>query len=266
MGITNHLMAVDKGFAKIAAVPELKSKSIVIGESDPEGCAACPGPQNAYRNGTMYSSYTAASFSRIWQLAERHGVNLEGALTWAFTFEDQPWFAGYRQLASNGVDLPVMNMFRLFARLDRQSISATSSAQVGLDDIMGKGVRGAADVGVLATRGPDGKLAVLAWHYHDDDVAGPPADVTLSLKGLGAGALRKVNQWRIDQANGNAFAAWQAMGAPQSPDQKQALALEAASRMQPAEIAPLAVRDGQAELRFRLPRQGVTLLEFGAAQ
>lgn len=266
MGITNHLMAVDKGFAKIAAVPELKSKAIVIGESDPEGCAACPGPQNAYRNGTMYSSYTAASFSRIWQLAERHGVNLEGALTWAFTFEDQPWFAGYRQLASNGVDLPVMNMFRLFARLDRQSISATSSAQVGLDDIMGKGVRGAADVGVLATRGPDGKLAVLAWHYHDDDVAGPAADVTLSLKGLGAGALRKVNQWRIDQANGNAFAAWQAMGAPQSPDQKQALALEAASRMQPAEIAPLAVRDGQAELRFRLPRQGVTLLEFGAAQ
>jgi len=26
---------------------------IVIGESDPEGCAACQGPQPAYRNGTM---------------------------------------------------------------------------------------------------------------------------------------------------------------------------------------------------------------------
>ncbi len=53
------------------AVPELAKKPIVIGESDPEGCAACPGPQNAYRNGTMYSSYTAASFARIWEMARR---------------------------------------------------------------------------------------------------------------------------------------------------------------------------------------------------
>ncbi len=105
------------GFAKIAAVPELASKPIVIGESDPEGCAACPGPQNAYRNGTMYSSYTAASFARIWELAEKQRVNLEGVLTWAFEFEDQPWFAGYRQLSTNGIDLPVLNVFRLFAKL-----------------------------------------------------------------------------------------------------------------------------------------------------
>ena len=69
MGISTHLKEVDNGFQKIAAVPALAAKPIVIGESDPEGCAACPGPQNAYRNGTMYSSYTAASFARIWELA-----------------------------------------------------------------------------------------------------------------------------------------------------------------------------------------------------
>ena len=50
----------------------------------------------------MYSSYTAASFARKHDLAEKHGVNLEGALTWAFEFEDQPYFAGFRSLASNG--------------------------------------------------------------------------------------------------------------------------------------------------------------------
>ena len=69
-----------------------------------EGCAACQGPQLAYRNGTMYSSYTAASFARKLDLAERHGVNFEGALTWAFEFEDQPYFAGFRSLATNGID------------------------------------------------------------------------------------------------------------------------------------------------------------------
>jgi xylan 1,4-beta-xylosidase len=65
----------------------------------------------------MYSSYTAAVFARKRELAARHRVNLHGALTWAFTFEDQPWFAGFRQLASNGVDLPVLNVFRMFSRM-----------------------------------------------------------------------------------------------------------------------------------------------------
>ena len=45
MGIAAQLKTVDAGFSMIAAVPELRSKPIVIGESDPEGCAACQGPQ-----------------------------------------------------------------------------------------------------------------------------------------------------------------------------------------------------------------------------
>jgi xylan 1,4-beta-xylosidase len=115
MGIATHLREADGGFTKVLSVPALAGKPVVIGESDPEGCAACPGPQNAYRNGTMYSSYTAASFARLWELARKRHVNLEGAVSWSFEFEDQPWFAGYRQLATNGVDLPVLNVFRLFA-------------------------------------------------------------------------------------------------------------------------------------------------------
>ena len=39
-------------------------------------------------------------------------------------------------------------------------------------------MRGAPDVGALASL-QAGKLCVLLWHYHDDDVPGPPADVTL---------------------------------------------------------------------------------------
>ncbi len=71
MGIATHLKAADHEFAQIAADPAFRDKPIVIGESDPEGCAACQGPANAYRNGTMYSSYTAASFPRLQALAQR---------------------------------------------------------------------------------------------------------------------------------------------------------------------------------------------------
>ena len=52
--------------------PELRNKPVIIGESDPDGCAACPAtiyPQNGYRNGSLYASYTAASFGRkyLWR-------------------------------------------------------------------------------------------------------------------------------------------------------------------------------------------------------
>src|SRR6202044_811833 len=141
MDIAKQLKTADEAFGRISAVPQLAHSPIIIGENDPEGCAACPGAQNAYRNGTMYSSYTAAVYPRLWELARHRNVNLEGALTWAFTFVGQPWFAGYRQLSSNGVDLPVLNVFRLFARLGPTQVAAASSAQVPLTRILSEGVR-----------------------------------------------------------------------------------------------------------------------------
>lgn len=260
MGMQAQLKAVDSGFAKIAAIPELKSKPIVIGESDPEGCAACPGPQNAYRNGTLYGSYTAASFARVWQLAGRHDVKLDGALTWAFEFEGQPWFAGYRQLATNGVDLPVLNVFRLFAKLGPTQVTATSDAEIALDDVMTKGVTAAPDIGVLATRTPQGQVAVLVWHYHDDDVAGPDALVTLDLSGLGKLKSQTATQWLVDRDHGNAFTAWQKMGSPQSPDPTQYAAMETASVMTPQAVTVNSDKTGTGEISLRIPRQGVTLL------
>ena len=122
-------------FARIGAFPELRTTPIVIGESDPDGCAACQGPQLGYRNGTMYASYTAAAFAYTRALARRRGVALAGALTWAFEFEDQPYFAGFRVLATNGIDLPVLNAFRLMDRLAPQQVAATSSADPGVDAV-----------------------------------------------------------------------------------------------------------------------------------
>jgi xylan 1,4-beta-xylosidase len=258
MGIATHLRETDGGFTKVLSIPSLAAKPVVIGESDPEGCAACPGPQNAYRNGTMYSSYTAASFARIWELAEKRKVNLEGVVSWSFEFEDQPWFAGYRQLATNGVDLPVLNVFRLFAQLGEERLASTSSAQVPLDKLIADGVQGDADIGTIATRTADGRLALLVWHYHDDDVAGPDAQIRISLTGL-----RRVpaaaTLWRVDPQHANAFTAWQAMGSPQSPDATQYAALETASRMQ-AESVGVARAKGGATIDVRLARQGVALI------
>src|SRR3954470_7241043 len=39
MGISNQLRAIDNGFRIVASFPELRAMPIIIGESDPEGCA-----------------------------------------------------------------------------------------------------------------------------------------------------------------------------------------------------------------------------------
>jgi len=260
MGIAPQLRTIDVGFATIASFPELKQTPIVIGECDPEGCAACQGPQLSYRNGTMYSSYTAASFARAHDLANRHGVNLEGALTWAFTFEDQPYFAGFRQLASNGIDLPVLNVFRMFSKMDGERVAAVSTGAVPLEAILAEGVRAAPDVGVLASRA-GAKVSVMVWHYHDDDVAGPEAVVDLEVSGLAQADSVLVNHYRIDRDHSNAYAAWKRMGTPVAPNRKQYAELEAAGRLAlMGEPSRTPVQSGTARIRFSLPRQGVSLL------
>src|SRR3989442_12355744 len=131
----------------------------------------------------MYSSYTAASFAREYDLAEKHGVNFEGALTWAFEFENQPYFAGFRVLATNGIDQPVLNVFRMFSRMSGQRVAVESDGAVPLDVMLKDGVRARPDVSALASLDRR-KLAILVWNYHDDDVAGPAAAVELSLNKL----------------------------------------------------------------------------------
>lgn len=261
MGLSTHLGDIDGAFAVIAGYPEFKETPIVIGESDPEGCAACMGPHLAYRNGTMYASYTAASFPRKLDLAEKHGVNLEGALTWSFQFEDQPYFAGFRSLATNGIDKPVLNVFRMFSRMDGERLPVVSDAAVPLDEILKNGVREKPDVSALAALS-DKRITVLVWHYHDDNIPGADADVTLKLGGA-PGGTPKVTRTLIDETHSNAFTWWLALGSPQSPTEEQIRDLEKASQL--AEVpgeTEVSTADGDLEISFTLTRQGVTLLEL----
>ena len=60
-GIRNQLRAIDRGLRVVASYPEFRATPILLGESDPEGCAACKGPSNAYRNGPLYGVSVARS-------------------------------------------------------------------------------------------------------------------------------------------------------------------------------------------------------------
>jgi xylan 1,4-beta-xylosidase len=262
MSVSNQLRAIDNGFRIVASFPELKHLPIVIGESDPEGCAACPmrtNPSNAYRNGTMFSSYTAEQIARTYQLADLHQVNLLGAVTWAFLFEGQPYFDGFRDLATNGIDKPVLNVFRMLGQMRGQRVAVRNPAMLTVEEVRDRSVRGAADIGAIASRDTR-SAAVLVWNYHDDDLPGPAAGIDLAISGL-PDRRATMTHYRIDGDHSNSYARWKAMGSPQPPTPAQIAALERAGRLQMVSPpSPAAITAGSARASFTLPRQGVSLV------
>lgn len=107
----------------------------------------------------------------------------------------------------------------------------------------------------------DDTLAILVWHYHDDDVAGADAAVKLTIAGLRRGDS-SVMHYRIDQQHSNSYAAWQRMGSPIAPDKAAYDTLRAAGQLTALDTPESTVQRvrGSVQLTFALPRQGVSLL------
>jgi xylan 1,4-beta-xylosidase len=266
MGVAHQLGAIQEGFRIVQSFPEWRQTPIVLGESDPEGCAACSAknnPQNAYRNGALYAVYTAEVLDRIYALAASEHVNFLGAVTWAFEFEDQPPFAGFRELATNGIDKPVLNAFRMFGMLDGERVQAVSSAALATDDVVRHGVRGQPDVGVIAMRG-DRRVEAMVWNYHDDDVAAADASIDLNVDGLPAEARHAVvEHFRIDRTHSNAFTTWMEVGSPELLSPEQTGKLETDGQLQLLDSPQsISVEKSQVHLRFNLPRQAMSLVRL----
>lgn len=263
MGLAKQLLDIDGNLAIIGEFPALKGIHAVIGESDPEGCAACSArvhPQNAYRNGPLYGAYLVEHIIRTYELSRRHGIEIDGAVTWAFQFEDQPYFDGFRDLATNGIDKPVLNAMRMLGKLGGDWLAASSSHGRTLDQIMSEGVRDEPDVNAVATRDDEG-VSVLVWHYHDDDVAGPDAEVSVKL-GAWTGRSAHLQHFRMDESHSNAFAEWKAMGSPQTIEGDDYRRLEAAGQLALLEEADFVDLEGELTVTMTLPRQGVSLLRL----
>ncbi|MEB2782847.1 beta-xylosidase [Algoriphagus sp. C2-6-M1] len=266
MNIGTQLRDISEGFRIVSSYPEFKDLPIIIGESDPEGCAACSVndyPQNDYRNGTMYASYTAAAFSRKYALADHFNVNLLGAVTWGFEFEDQPWYAGFRDMATNGVDKPVLNVFRMFGMMegDRVKINQDDLSYDFLE-VRDESVRKQQDINAIASKSNKG-AAVMVWNYHDNnDLTIPDAPVTLNIEGV-AGKKVLVHHYRVDQDHSNSYTRWKKMGSPQDPTNEQIAELEKAGQLE-LYSSPIWIEttDAAVEFKFSLPSQGVSLFKL----
>ncbi|MCE7039595.1 GH39 family glycosyl hydrolase [Dyadobacter sp. CY312] len=262
MGLSTHLKQIDAAFKIIKSFPEFAKLPVIIGESDPEGCAACSSSSGysnmAYRNGTMFSSYFAASFARKYELADKHNINLEGAVSWTFTFPGQPWFDGFRSFATHGVGKPVLNVMRMFGLMSGDRVAVSRANAYSAEKIMQQGVVGTSDVNAMATRDANSG-SVMVWNYNDEDIELSPARIALSLKGIPVSRVL-VHQYRIDETHSNSFTAWREMGAPQQVTNEQYRRLEESSQLELISSPQwVDIKDGKSSINFELPAQGVSL-------
>ncbi|MFB9109768.1 GH39 family glycosyl hydrolase [Flavobacterium gyeonganense] len=264
MDMAPQLNDIQTGFRLTMSYQETKDLPIIIGESDPEGCAACgmaTNPENAYRNGTMYSSYTAASFARKYILADQTKVNFIGAVSWSFEFEDQPWFYGFRDLATNGVDKPVLNVFRMFGMMSGKRLNVTSNRMYPIEEILKSSVRGdQSDIGALASKDKK-SAAIMVWNYHDVDKTGLSENVNVAIENI---PVKKVNLtiYMIDKENSNSYEEWKKMGSPQNPTPQQILILEKSGKLKSISTQKKKIIDNKTIVQLKMERQAVALIKL----
>ena len=265
MGLNKELVDVSKGFEIVASYPQFKNLPIILSEADPEGCAACSSrmnPSNNYRNGTLYPAYTAAAMRGLFELQDRHKVNLLGMLSWSFEFENRDYFEGFRSLSTNGIDKPILNLFRMAGLMNGERVAVESTGRVPLDTILASGVRQTPDIDAFATR-RDHEAAIMLWNYHDDDIPAAASAVSVTLRGLPSSVHRALLQhFRIDATHSNSYTAWQGMGSPQHPTAEQYASLQNSGQLETL-TSPVWVdvqEDGEIIIPFSLPRQAVSLL------
>jgi len=266
MGTSAELESLKQGFETIASYAGVARLPVIVSEWDPEGCAACSArthPQNAYRNTTLYPANTAVLLRNTLELADRYHTNLEGVLTWAFEFEDQPYFDGFRTLSTNGIDKPVLNFFRMAGLMGGERVKVTSDGALPVDAILKDGVREKPDVNAMATAG-DRSVSVMAWNYHDDETSGPAVPVAPEIGGPPALAARiLVRPYRIDDSHSNAYTAWKRMGSPQHPTPEQYAELESAGQLQLLESPRWVNRGrGAGALECSRPRHALSLVQL----
>jgi xylan 1,4-beta-xylosidase len=266
LNVGTNLRDIDQGFAIIETFPAFCQLPVVLSESDPESCAACDAmshPQNEYRLTSQYASYEAELLHGTLALAERHHINLEGTIAWAFTFPGQPIFSGLRAFTTNAIDLPVLNAFRMFGLMKGARVAAESTGALAVGDVLESSVKANPDVKAIATHDSH-RVNALVWSYHDDSNQSAPAEIRLRIDGLPQGVSRVLlEHWGVDRDHSNSYTAWKTMGSPQNPSADEYERLKAAGQLQLRESPRWIVADGgTVEITFTQLAQGLSLLDL----
>jgi xylan 1,4-beta-xylosidase len=162
---------------------------------------------------------------------------------WSFSdvFEEQgvvktPFYGGYGLIAEDSIPKPAFNAFKLLHRLGEERIQLDSDF-------------------ALLTRRKDGTLVLAVWNYAPPDQAGSPKTISLSFKSTKA---KQALISRVDSEHGDVHPAYEKMGSPRYPTQKQIQELRQAAELSSPERQEL--KNGT--LKLTLPAHGLAVIEL----
>jgi xylan 1,4-beta-xylosidase len=166
---------------------------------------------------------------------------------WAFSdvFEEQgvvkrPFYGGFGLMAAGDIPKAVYNDFKLLHELGDERIRVDSDS-------------------ALATRRPDGTIAIAVWNYAPPGNGGTLKQVTLVLKGIAPTGETRVEV--VDRQHGSALAEWEAMGKPDYPSRQEQEDLRRAAELGAPEIRPLN-GSNPATVTLTLEPQSLVLVEI----
>ncbi len=183
-------------------------------------------------------------------------------------FVGERCFEGTRAFSTQGIDKPILNLFRMYARMGAQEVAFSSSGakdplayadQWGNDEM--------ADISGFATLSSGSSLEVLLYNHHDDWDRQAEYTIELDVANLPFGGDELiVTHYRIDQSHSNAYAEWLRQGRPMYPAAEQRAAIEARSGLElhepPQKVTSQA---GKLRLSFAMPVHSVSLLSIAPA-
>ena len=259
------LRDIRTGHAIIARYPTLERLECVLSEIDPDGWAAGGAWDNAnlnFRNTAYYPSFVAATFDKAGRYARQHQWDLR-FLTWAFMFVGERCFEGTRAFSTQGIDKPILNLFRMYARMGHEEVLLESTGARDAVEAGGSGERDSLpDISGFATHSGGKSLEVLLYNHHDDwDHHGDyPVGVTITNLPF---ETREVvlRHYRIDGSHSNAHSEWVRQGKPMYPAPGQRAAIKAREGLELLE-APrtITLEGGTLAVNFNLPVHAISLL------
>jgi xylan 1,4-beta-xylosidase len=160
---------------------------------------------------------------------------------WTFSdvFEEQgvvktPFYGGFGLIAAGGIPKPAFNAFALLHGLGEQRLA------------------NAADQ-VLVTRRGDGTLVLALWNYAEVGNTAPVRRVALRFT---HNAARSASVQSIDAERGNVHVAYERMGSPRYPTQRELAQLREAAALPP----PISRALQSDELDLEIPSDGLVLV------
>lgn len=263
---TKMLREVRAALAEVHSRPALSHVQCLADECDASVPAHLGRFDNAnfeYRNSEYFAVFQCKLMKKLLDLDEITGARLRAATAWAFYIEGERCFEGTRSLVTRGIDKPVLNAYRMLARLGRLRLEASSDAAWSVTSLDNTEALGE-EVDVLAARSDDGALSALIWRHDDDQHRRDPKQRSITVRWRGLRDERYLlRHLRIDAEHSNSHSAWKSLGSPDYPDAAATEAVRRAGALTRIESdRHCNVINGELIVELEMPLSSVSCLEL----